>query len=216
MKQVRGNKPLIELDDDDITFDIEPVKYEWRRMHDEKKIYYSYFKAYVAMPHPRRISRIAKQLRFAENTVRMWAGKYRWRERAEKYDAHYLEKELEIKRQLHEKTELEWLERRQLQRQQEWDIAQNLLDKVRKMLAVPLFQETINTKMKGLDKHGRIILEQVIINKPLDWSPSDIAKFFEVASKIARLATGQETDRKKIKIDFGKLSDEELDNLLNE
>jgi hypothetical protein len=43
-----------------------------------------------------------------------------------------------------------------------------------------------------------------------------MAKFFEIGSKIARLATGQETDRKKIKIDFGKLSDAELDELLTE
>lgn len=215
MKQVKGNQQIESGVD---VYDVmQPVNYVWRRMPEETTLNYKYFKAYLMMPTPRSMERVGKQLRLKTgNSLRAISGKFRWLERAAAYDDHYAEKQLEEKRKLKEKLELVWLERREVQRQQEWDIAQQLLVKVRQMLAVPLFQETISTKMKGLDAHGRIILEQVIINKPLDWSPSDIAKFFEVASKIARLATGQETDRKKIKIDFSKISDDELEALIME
>jgi hypothetical protein len=212
MKQVKGNQQLVIHEADML----DVVDYKWRKLPDEPNRAYQYFKLYLGLPVPRKLDRVAAKTRLSRGAIGAYSAKYKWLERADAYDNNENNKELEKKRRHREKIDEQWLERRDEQRQQEWDIAQQFLNKVRQMLNTPLFRETVTEYLDSLDPQGRIIIKQVITYEPLDWSPSDMAKFFEIGSKIARLATGQETDRKKIKIDFGKLSDAELDELLTE
>ncbi len=213
MKQVKGNQQIALREEDLI--EVAPARI-WYRQPKESPRLYSYFKMYLEQPVPRKVGRLAKQLRMQHSGLARYCADYKWLERAAAFDDHNNEAKLDRKRREREKQDEVWLARRDEQRQQEWDIAQQFLQKVRQMLNTPLFKETITEYLDSLDPQGRIIIKQVITYEPLDWSPSDMAKFFEIGSKIARLATGQETDRKKIKIDFGKLSDEELDELLTE
>ena len=176
---------------------------------------YNYFKMYLRMPAPRAITRLARQLRLHQNTLLSYSNRFKWVARASAYDDFQTGRELDRQRDQREKRELEWLARRDEQRQQEWDIAQALLERVRLMLNVPLFRETIHEHLKDLDPDGRIIIEQVITFEPLDWSAVDIARFFDVASKMARLATGMDTDQRKLRVDVSALTDDELERLAN-
>jgi hypothetical protein len=214
MKQVAGNQQLV-IADEEIT-DIDHVNYVWRRQNGEPATAYGYFKLYLNQPTPRKLDKTAKQARVTRSALSVYCAKYKWVERAAAYDDNESTKELERKRRWREAKDLEWSARRDKQREDEWNIAQQFMAKVRQMLSVPLFREEITEYLDGLDEQGRIIIKQVIINEPLDWSPSDMAKFFEVAAKMARLATGMDTDRKRIKIDVSALSDEELDELIDE
>ena len=212
MKQVTGNMALVP--EEQIT-DVAPQR-RWYRLKNESPTAYGYFKQYLALPVPRSVGRLAKQLRMERTGLARYSADFKWLDRAADYDDYNNERQLDEKRRQRESKDLEWSARRDQQREAEWQIAQDLLDKVRMMLRVPLFKETITENLDGIDEHGRIIIRQIIVNEPLDWSPSDIAKFFEVATKMARLATGMDTDRKRIKIDVSALSDEELDELADE
>lgn len=232
MKQVEGNQQLVTLDDTDI-YDgdvVDAATYTWRRLAPDESIkQYAYFKAYLGMPLPRNLGRLAKQYRITDSFIRLLSSKFKWRARAADYDDHEAAKIVEQARIYNQKREAEWSKRRDKQREAEWKIAQDLLVKVRSMLQVPLFKQTIvdyittveNEEIDPdvLEKVGSddvVIIKKVIINEPLDWSAIDIARFFDVASKMARLATGMATEHKQMRIDVSKLTDEELERLKNE
>lgn len=217
MKQVKGNEPLQLPAGIGDTLEMGKIEHRaWHRLPDESSKAYSYFKMYLALPMPRSIGRLAKQLRMQRAGLGRYSANYKWLDRATAYDDYNSAKELERSRIRREKADLQWQERRDQQRQAEWDIAQQLLDKVRLMLQVPLFKETVRERLKDLDPDGKIIIEQIVTFEPLDWSAVDIARYFEVAAKMARLATGMDTDQKKLRIDVSALSDEELEKLVNE
>ena len=216
IKQVLGNQQLtsvVELDDQ--TIDMQPVSRIWYRLDaaGESQHAYAYFKAYLAMQAPRNISRLARHLRMQRSGIARFASIYNWAQRAAAYDDWHTDIELTRMRRNAERRERVWEERRDEQREAEWQIAQALLDKVRQMLTVPLFTETVTEMLKGIDPDGRIIVEQVIRYEPLDWGATDMARFFDVASKMARLATGMDTDQKKLRIDVSTLTDDELERL---
>lgn len=223
MKQVRDNS-LIPFDNEAMTFidgdaghdvDVRPVSRVWYRMvaAGEGHQPYRYFKMYLQMEQPRNVTKLAKHLRLTTGALGKYSSEFKWVDRAGAYDDWNSDRVLTRLRQQQELRERLWAERRDHQREQEWDIAQALLDKVREMLSVPLFTETVTEMLKGIDPDGRIIIEQVIRYEPLDWGATDMARFFDVASKMARLATGMDTDQKKIRIDVSALTDDELERL---
>jgi hypothetical protein len=214
MKQVEGNQQIVPVGDLQETLDIEQPSYVWRRWSGESNVAYTYFRQYLAQEQrPRKIDRLAKQLRMHGNGLRRYSAQFKWLERAAAFDDYNSSKELDKQRRHAELRNLQWEERRDVQREQEWEIAQELLDKVRQMLRVPLFTEHVEELLEGLDPDGRIIVRQMVTVQPLDWSATDMARFFEVASKMARLATGMATDQKRIRIDVAALTDEELEQL---
>jgi hypothetical protein len=213
MKQVEGNEQLVPASLITDIGDIEITQYPWRRLENEPITAYSYFKHYLTLPQPRKVARLAVQLRLHRQGLARYCATYKWVDRAAAYDDFLATKELQRQKLRREKADLEWAARRDEQREQEWDIAQQLLDKVRQMLQVPLFAERTEEILEGLDPQGRIIIRQIIHFEPLDWGATDMARFFEVASKMARLATGMDTDQKKIRIDVAALTDEELERL---
>lgn len=220
MKQVPGNKQLVAGSDvaDEAIEITKPQDRAWYRLISagESVQAYGYFKQFLSMDKPRSISRLARHLRMHRNSLLGYSSRFKWVDRAAAYDDYSSTKELERQRMYREKSELEWAGRRDEQRQQEWDIAQQLLEKVRQMLQVPLFKETISERLADLDPDGKIIIEQIVSIEPLDWSALDIARYFEIASKVARLSTGMATDQKRIRIDVTAMADEELERLANE
>lgn len=219
-KQVKGNQQLTVIGDvSGAEIDITPPEHRvWYRQGaaGENEKHYAYFKQYLRMDKPRSAARLARHLRLHQNTLLTYSNRFKWVDRAAAYDDFNNHRELDKLRAEREKRDLEWLERRDVQRQQEWDIAQELLERVRQMLRVPLFKETVHDYLEGLDPAGKIIIKQVITFEPLDWSAVDIARFFDIAGKMARLATGMDTDQKKIRIDVSALTDDELERLANE
>lgn len=219
MKQVKGNTKLQITDGHtDQVIDVTPPQQRpWYRLTDAGETInaYNYFKLYLQQTSPRNIEKLARRLGKHGQGLRNYSARFKWKDRAAAYDDFHTNLELERQRARREKQELEWLARRDEQRQQEWDIAQALLEKVRQMLQVPLFKETVYDRLKDLDPDGKIIIEQIVHFEPLDWSAVDIARYFEVASKMARLATGMDTDQKKLRIDVSALTDEQLEEMVN-
>ena len=105
-----------------------------------------------------------------------WSRKWKWIERANLYDDHL--------RAVEDKKRIEaigedakvWAQRRLDQRQVEWELAELLADRARKMLAFPLQQQTTL-------KDGKT----VVIN-PVRWAARDIATFASLLGKLGRQA----------------------------
>lgn len=190
----------------------------WHRQPGEPLTAYQYFKIFLrlgeGLAKERTLNRVAKQTRRAASYIGQLSFTYNWTIRAKAYDKYWLDREDQARKAAIDENERQWAARTKELRETEWQMSQAMLEKVRQMLRVPLFRETIEETIDGIDPDGRIIIKQVIINEPLDWGATDIARFFEVASKMARLATGQETERKKLKIDVTRMSDEELDEII--
>lgn len=104
------------------------------------------------------------------------AAKWEWVKRAEAFDEKERQQNL-----------VEWAKRRDALRELEWTFSQELVDKVRQMLVFPL-AKTVRTQ----DNDGQTIVTEVY---PTRWSIGDAARFLEAASKLARLALGEETER---------------------
>ncbi len=231
MKQVPGNSAISTMAaiTDIAVIGEDAIERIWYRLKGEPMVAYRYFKQYLAMPTPRSMPRLAKHLRMHQNTFLQYSSRFKWIERAEAYDNQQTTKELEKMRVQRELADKKWAERRDEQRETEWNIAQELIEKVKLMLQVPLMKQTmtdyiVNIEneeidpevLEGIDKDSVVIVKKVIINEPVDWSAIDISRFFDIASKMARLATGMATEHKKLRIDVSSLTDEELERLKNE
>lgn len=105
---------------------------------------------------------------------------WHWKERAEAWDLA----ELEIRRQQEEQR---WRDRRVEWKEKEWAMAAQLLEKANQMMQALRVARTV------IEDEGR-----TIIIEPVDWGPGDLAKFADMASKLARLSAEMETERKKV------------------
>ncbi len=97
------------------------------------------------------------------------AVKWRWQERCRAWDEHQL---AEVQR--------EWERRQKEWREKEWVLAQRFVEKLEQMLSFPV------AEIKR-DKDGTTI-------KPGKWTFRTAATFGAIASKLARLASGLETE----------------------
>jgi hypothetical protein len=170
----------------------------WDRQRDsagnlEPSLWYSRFLAFRLMGPGRSLLGCVNQEREQKGEKRRnsvpgaWfraCEKWRWRERAEAWDAHQRQED-----------ETLWREHRRELRKQEWAKAQDLLDRVEQMLRFPLAEITRTVEERGPDGEP-ITVVQVI--KPVHWRVGDIARFLETASKLARLAAEMETERTKV------------------
>lgn len=123
---------------------------------------------------------------------------WEWKARAEAWD--------EYKRQ---EADEEWADRRKQIKDREWEGANKLLERVEHMLSYPLAEVT---RVDKTDDKGKPISYQIF--KPVRWRQSDITRFMETASKLARLAAEMETDSKKLDItskgeQIGELTNDE-------
>lgn len=103
------------------------------------------------------------------------ADHWEWKVRAEAWD--------EAQRQ---EQSTEWRRRRDELREQEWKMSQDLLDKARQMLVFPLAKTT-----RSQQDEGMTVITEV---HPTRWGLADVGRLSEVASKLARLALGEETE----------------------
>lgn len=118
----------------------------------------------------------------APDSWRKAAEIWHWRERAEAWDLA----ELEIRRQQEEQR---WRERRIEQKDKEWAAAQGLLEKANQMMQALRVARTV------VEDEGR-----TIIIEPVDWGPSDLARFLDLFSKLGRLSAEMETEKRKEEI----------------
>lgn len=163
----------------------------WDRQTDadgnlEPLLWYARFEEYRLMGPGRSLAECAnrwrdekgrKRSKDAPGAWRRAYQQYQWKARAEAWDAVMLEEQA---RQEAEK----WAARRAEWREKEFSYAQALIEKAQLMLRAFAVARTVT------EDGGR-----TIIIEPGDWRPSDIARFLDTASKLARLSTEMDTDR---------------------
>lgn len=110
------------------------------------------------------------------------AARWEWVKRAEQFDEHERQENLAA-----------WVKRRDELREQEWKFSQELLDKARQMLVFPLAKTT----------RSQQVGDQTIVTEvyPARWNSGDVARYLEAASKLGRLALGEETERVKHEVE---------------
>lgn len=164
---------------------------EWERRDGEPNKWYDRFQIFLLLGSSRSIHAAYLAWRERERKTtrdsaqkragipKSWldaAAKWDWVKRAEQFDENERQNNL-----------MEWTKRREELREMEWKFSQELVDKVRQMLVFPL-AKTVRTQ----ESDGQTIVTEVY---PTRWSIGDAAKFLEAASKLGRLALGEETER---------------------
>lgn len=188
----------------------------WHPMPNEPALLYRYFRQYCYLgdnAKRRSIDRLAKQLggQVSVSNLYNYTREWEWIRRAAAYDEWVLRTEQQARERAIAVEAQKWAQRRSEWKETEWGMAMALVAAAKQMIDWPLFLEVIESK-EELTEQG-VVVKHIIHKHPNDWAPGDIARFMELASKLARLSTGMDTERKRMKIDFNSLSDEELERL---
>lgn len=165
-----------------------PPSLEWERREGEPNKWYARFQTYLLLGPDRSLyaaynawreqsgAKSAQKRAGLPLSWRLAAEQWEWSSRAEQFDEHERAQQV-----------AEWARRRDELREQEWKYAQELIDKVRQMLVFPLAKTTRSTQ-----DGGQTVVTEV---HPTTWKMSDAARMMEAASKLARLAVGEDTER---------------------
>lgn len=135
----------------------------------------------------KRIGKVRKGQGEPQSAPPSWrkaAVRWRWFERAEAWDKVQMDR-------LREEEAEKWIERQLQAREQEWEAAQALWQRIEEMMRFPLA-----TVSRPNEEGGTTVIT------PTKWSHRDIATFMRTASELARQATELETSRSKLEIDL--------------
>lgn len=127
-----------------------------------------------------------------------WYSRHNWKSRAEAYDV-YLDRE---KRRAEAE---EWKRRGEAIAEEQYELAQEMLKKVRQMLQFPLAEKTA----KRTDEEGN---EVKVTVEPARWNFNTVARVGKVAIELARLEAGLPTKNEQavhFEIDPSKLTDDQ-------
>lgn len=155
---------------------------EWQRRVGESQQAFAAFQVYVELGAERSLGMVGQRLGKSKAICERWSAQWEWVARATAYDNHLSRIRQAATEAAVEAEARKWEERRSALREQEWTMAERLLERAGKMLEHPL------TRTKGED--GKTLV-------PAGWRQVDVAAMVEMASKVARLATEMETDRTK-------------------
>jgi hypothetical protein len=140
------------------------------RRPEETAKAYAAFVEYLRLGPQRSMEAAAKNLQKTLGTLRHWSERHGWVARAADYDALCVEQEMAVQEVLRKSRAVDWVKRQESLKEAEWEIAERCIEKAKDLLGRP----------------------------DVRWSGGDIAKLLDVASKLARLATGMETDRREL------------------
>ena len=180
-------KPPIELSPD-----IPP----WERQAGENSLWYGRFLVFRDMGTGRSLLALykaelkekareskKKQPTAAPGAWYATADQYRWNERAAAWDTHR-QQEIEAERREEEKRDRElWLERRNAQRERQWQLAEKLAERANAMLESPLYIE------KETDDGA--------VKVPARWSFRDVVSLLSFANDLQVAATGSQMEEIK-------------------
>ena len=122
-------------------------------------------------------------------TLKGWSASYDWQERVSRYDAQMQERERLA-------YEAKWAERREAEREETYQLAQQLREKAKQMLGFPLADvEQVTARRQG---PGGVQHIDMTVVKPSRWSMRDVAQLADTASKLARLSADMPTDHVQI------------------
>ena len=132
------------------------------------------FTVYLGMGAERSLAAVGKQLGKSEPLMKRWSRKFDWSARVQAHAAHLALVERETTDALTRGKSAEWLKRQQDLREAEWLMHEKCIAAAERGLAVFMEREKVYANL------------------------SDIARMFEVASKMGRLACGLATDKTEL------------------
>jgi len=135
---------------------------------------FSAFRQYLDMGPTRSLAALAKELGKTKRSLEYLSRSYAWTTRVQAHAAHVAVLERESVEQLIREKFPEWLRRQQDLREQEWALHQKCLVAAQRALDAFIARDTVTVSL------------------------GEIARIIEVASRIARLASGLSTANTEI------------------
>jgi hypothetical protein len=161
----------------------------WDREPNEPAMWYGRFTAYRMMGTERtmlgaynawRATKGRKPTTTYTDTWQKRAKEFRWKERAEAWDAAERERRDALRREDEEAVREEWRDKARAAREQQYEVGMKLIEKATQMLAFPLAQ------VKSEDGKTLIL--------PAKWSFGTAGTLVNTAGKLLQLATGEVLD----------------------
>lgn len=168
---------------------LNPDAYIWERLVDETDTEYNRFSLFLSLNTERSLSQVARLEGVAVTVIHKIAKDNRWIDRAKAYDQHQLERLKHIDATNPNDETKVWNDRRKAYKTRTYSLSEELFQKAKSMLALPI-TETITTTETSKD--GKTIINNHI--HPLKWTIADITRMISVADELARNAINMPTE----------------------
>lgn len=167
--------------------------YIFEPMPKESEVAFSYYCTYRDLGETRSIRAVLDKIGKKSNyqrSLERYSSIFRWIDRARAYDTkdEIIKEQVTVAILVNEQLSL--ADRRQTLRETSWQIAVDLFDKARQMLAWPI--SVVHKEEKGQDENGAFVTRITI--EPIRWKMSDVAAMADTANRIARLAVDLPTE----------------------
>lgn len=172
----------------------------WERLPHEGVKAFDAFKLYGEKGTGRTLRTVAAELRKSVGLIGRWASKYHWQFRVQAFDDWRQAQVIEGERKELVAQGKEWAKRFRSVREDEWALAQQLLERGKQMVKWPLTQQSVREERYTLDELREAVAAQRFLVKsvtelhPSRWTVDTARGIIELASKLMRLATGAPTE----------------------
>ena len=109
------------------------------------------FQQFLSLGPLRSAAKLAWQLGLRPTTIYKWAGRYRWKARAEEYDLAQLEEEQRLRHRELEQRAVNWAKRQEDLREAEWETSHELIKHAREILDNPRVRCTFLDAVRALE-----------------------------------------------------------------
>jgi len=156
----------------------------FRQIDCESSKAYAAYKAYAKLGSERTIAKAAKKVGKCARLLERWSSRFRWVERASKWDDYVAKAEAKAIGEQAQKIVAEWAERDQAMREAILKMAQRLRERAKVMMAYPLITASNDGKM---------------IMNPAAWNLGYAPELAEAASDCEAMALRSLADWAKIR-----------------
>lgn len=150
--------------------------------------------------HRQKVGKNSVNFSATKRLFEKWSDKFNWQERIKARIQEQAD-------QIRAKEQEALLARRAKVQEDDWELAEQLREKARKMLTIPVVEQKLEKEVT--DAEGRVIKQTYII-QPVKWSLATLTSVVKTSSDMARLATGLPNQHIKNDHTFGTMTDEEL------
>jgi hypothetical protein len=159
-----------------------PGKPAWHKRINESAKAHAAFKAYCELGPSRSLRALGQKLGKSVALYEQWSARFEWVARVAAWDEHQEEIDRKAKEAAMKAEAEKWARRQAAVRENDWALAEALRKKAEAMLDYPIAKKT--TTDGGATVHIH----------PQKFSLGSAARMIEVASKLARLASGAPTE----------------------
>lgn len=163
----------------------------WDRQKGETAKAFAAFQAYLDLGSERGLEGAGRKIGKCKAVLERWSLRWDWVNRTREFDLHNAKIQQEAVEKVLRASAAKWAHRLAAQREEEFEIAEQFLEKCRQGLKFPLASSRREVDEVGPD--GRIV--KVTVVEPARWTLDTLAKFGELAVKLKRTSLGLATDR---------------------